>query len=199
MDLSSWSLSYLLERKMCLSFWVLGSHAVTCLGLAYSNSEHSKRLLPFSHLRSSFSLNPIHCFFFFKQIFIWQYWVLIVPCGTFSLCDSMWDLCLWHMGSSFLTRDQTDPPSLAAWSLSHWTTREVLLLLDKFSFVSNLHSHVAFSRRPSGITVSERHLPVTHTTLLAVVSSSWWVHSNCLSPYCLLHLPHGHTQYIVTE
>ena len=27
-----------------------------------------------------------------------------------------------HVTSSFLTRDQTQPPALGAWSLSHWTT-----------------------------------------------------------------------------
>ena len=35
------------------------------------------------------------------------------------------DLQLQHMGSSSLTRNQTGPPALGAWSLSHWTTREV--------------------------------------------------------------------------
>ena len=34
-------------------------------------------------------------------------------------------LLLWHVGSSSLTRDQTQPPALEAQSLSHWTTREV--------------------------------------------------------------------------
>ena len=28
------------------------------------------------------------------------------------------------MGSSSLTKDQTQPPSLGAWSLNHWTNRE---------------------------------------------------------------------------
>ena len=32
-----------------------------------------------------------------------------------------------HVGSSSPTRDQTGPPALGAWSLSHWTTSEVLL------------------------------------------------------------------------
>ena len=29
------------------------------------------------------------------------------------------------MGSSFLTRDGTQAPASGAWSLSHWTTRQV--------------------------------------------------------------------------
>ena len=33
---------------------------------------------------------------------------------------------MWHIGSSFLTRDQTQAPSFG--SLSHWTTSEVFLL-----------------------------------------------------------------------
>lgn len=76
MDCSSWSLSYFLARKMCLSLWVSGSHVVTCLGLAYSNSEHSKRLLPF--FPSEILLLPYShplLFFFFKQIFIWMCWL----------------------------------------------------------------------------------------------------------------------------
>ena len=32
---------------------------------------------------------------------------------------------LWHVGSSSLTRDRTWAPALGAWSLSHWTTRQV--------------------------------------------------------------------------
>ena len=32
---------------------------------------------------------------------------------------------LRHVGSTSMTRDQTRPSALGAWSLSHWTTREV--------------------------------------------------------------------------
>ena len=42
-----------------------------------------------------------------------------MACRVFDLNCSMWDLCS-------LTGDGTGPPELAAWSLSHWTTREVL-------------------------------------------------------------------------
>ena len=40
----------------------------------------------------------------------------------------MWDL-------SFLTRDWTDdPPALGAWSLNHWITREILIVLQSGLF-----------------------------------------------------------------
>ena len=47
--------------------------------------------------------------------------ISIVPLRTFGLRCSMWDLQLWQVGSSSLTRGQTwGPPALGAWSLSHW-------------------------------------------------------------------------------
>ena len=52
-----------------------------------------------------------------KKIFIY----LAEP----GLTCGMRDLYLWHVGSSFLTGDQTWTPSLGVGSLSHWTTREV--------------------------------------------------------------------------
>ena len=36
------------------------------------------------------------------------------------------------MGSSSPTRDGTRPPALGAWDLSHWTTREVPVLVMLF-------------------------------------------------------------------
>ena len=36
------------------------------------------------------------------------------------------DLLLQHVGSSSLTKDEPGAPALEAWSLSHWTSREVL-------------------------------------------------------------------------
>ena len=41
------------------------------------------------------------------------------------------------MGSSSLTRDQILAPALGAWSLSHWTTREVPML-SKFNLYKKL-------------------------------------------------------------
>ena len=34
-------------------------------------------------------------------------------------------LLMLHVGSSSLTRDQTQAPALGTWSHSYWTTREV--------------------------------------------------------------------------
>ena len=33
-------------------------------------------------------------------VFIWLCQVSLVTCGTFDLCCGMWDLELWHVGSS---------------------------------------------------------------------------------------------------
>ena len=43
---------------------------------------------------------------------------------------------MWHVGSSSLTRDQTWAPSLGVRCLSHWTTREVPLLVNFVGRVS---------------------------------------------------------------
>ena len=44
--------------------------------------------------------------------------MLAAACGVFSLHGGMQDLLLWHVGSTSLTRDQTQAPSI--WeSLSH--------------------------------------------------------------------------------
>ena len=58
---------------------------------------------------------------FFKKIFLWMCWLLVETLGIFSC--GMWDPGPWP-GS--------DPrrPALGVQSLSHWTTREVLLLKD---------------------------------------------------------------------
>ena len=50
-------------------------------------------------------------------------------------------LKLCHVGSSSLTRDQILAP-IGAWSLSHWTTREVLgtsILMEKPIYFHSLH------------------------------------------------------------
>ena len=51
--------------------------------------------------------------------------LLGLSCGTqdLDLCCGMQVLLLWHVGTSSLTRDKTQSPALATWSLSHWTTR----------------------------------------------------------------------------
>ena len=56
---------------------------------------------------------------FKKNVFLWLCRILVAARGIF------W---LQHVGFSSLTRDEPRPPALEAWSLSHWTTREVPLL-----------------------------------------------------------------------
>ena len=41
-----------------------------------------------------------------------------------SFCFLLFGCASWHMGSSS-TREQAHVPALEAWSLNHWTTREV--------------------------------------------------------------------------
>ena len=58
--------------------------------------------------------------------FTWLFWVLTVTCRIFScykqtLSCGMWDLVPWP-------GMEPGPHQLGAWSLSHWTTREVPLL-----------------------------------------------------------------------
>ena len=57
---------------------------------------------------------------------IWLRWVLVAACGIF-------DLSLWYVGSSSLTRDVTLPSALEVLSLSHWTTRKVTAIYLKNS------------------------------------------------------------------
>ena len=75
-------------------------------------------------------------FYLFTFLFTCLHWVLVVAFGVFDLHCSMRDLYLWqentelpHVESSSPTRDQTQARlHPGTQSLSHWTTREVLLL-----------------------------------------------------------------------
>ena len=66
----------------------------------------------------------VFMFFVFIHLFIYlAVPVLVVACGIFScgmqsLSCGMWDLVLWP-------GIKPGPPAFRAWSLSHWTTREV--------------------------------------------------------------------------
>ena len=52
---------------------------------------------------------------------------LLIYLVAIGLSCSTWKLLLWHVGSSSLTRNQTQaPPTLETHSFSHWATREVL-------------------------------------------------------------------------
>ena len=65
------------------------------------------------------------------NLFIWLRQVLVTACTIFiaarRICVVACELLVVAVESSSLTRDQTRPPALGAWSLSHWTTREVPL------------------------------------------------------------------------
>ena len=63
--------------------------------------------------------------------FIYLFDCVGLRCSTLDPWSS-----LWHVGSSSLTRDQTMAPALGAESLSHWTTREVLVTVT-FKVFSN--------------------------------------------------------------
>ena len=60
----------------------------------------------------------------------------------------MWDL-LWHVGSTFLTMDQTCIPCIARQILHYCTTREVplgvLLNFELNSILSNIHQILRMS------------------------------------------------------
>ena len=69
-------------------------------------------------------------------IYLWLCLVLVAACRIFSC--SMWDLVSWPGRS----------PVLGAWSLSHWTMREVLLT----GFWSHIKTpHVTSDRQPCGV------------------------------------------------
>ena len=62
-------------------------------------------------------LKDMKCFAWYFFFFFF----LAVP----NLNCSMWNLSCGMLGSSFLTRDQAQAPTLGLWSLNHWTTKEV--------------------------------------------------------------------------
>ena len=74
----------------------------------------------FSSLKAFCKMIPKNDIFFFPNL---EHWVLVAACGIFR--GGMWDLQGQHVGSSSLTCSEPRPPELGAWSLSHWTTREV--------------------------------------------------------------------------
>ena len=77
-----------------------------------------------SLIPSNVSHSAIHFLSFFKNliyVFIWLHWVhriFDLHCSMRTLSWGMWDLVLWP-------GVEPQPPALGAWSVSHWTTREV--------------------------------------------------------------------------
>ena len=74
-------------------------------------------------------LSPSVCGAFFKKKIIYLA-ALGISCGDLWLC---------HVGSSFLTWDGTWAPALGVQSLSHWTTREVPVVLCYSSPIQLTH------------------------------------------------------------
>ena len=61
---------------------------------------------------------------FLPELFFFLIFIYFAAPGLIFCTRSLWS-SLRHAGSSSLMRDRTWPPALGAWSLSHWTTREI--------------------------------------------------------------------------
>ena len=89
-------------------------------------------------------------YFFNVCLFLWQ--ILVAACRIFDLRCNIWDLIP-------RPRIELGPPALRAWSLSHWTTREVGKLFpswksDAFSFYREWSGRGTTGRKPWGKTWS---------------------------------------------
>ena len=62
------------------------------------------------------------CTFISKVVSLLYSFFIFIYLAAFYLLNG---LSLQHVGSSSLTRDQTQVPFLGVWHLTHWTTREV--------------------------------------------------------------------------
>ena len=70
---------------------------------------------------------PPTLFIFNIYLFIclfWLLWVLVAACRIYS-CSMRTLSCGMHVGSNSPPGIEPGPPALGAWSLTHWTTREV--------------------------------------------------------------------------
>ena len=128
----------------------------------------------------------------FVCLFVWLHRVLVVACRIFScgmwtLSCGMWDLVPWP-------GIKPGPPALGAWSLSHWTTREVpaffLLNLPLCHLVCCLlhQCHVISPMMPvKPITLWINHLPAVESTISLLVFQAnsignrefyklWWIY-----------------------
>ena len=108
----------------------------------------------------------------------------------------MWGL-LWHVGSNFLTMDQTCIPCIARQILHHCTTREVpldvILNFELNSILSNIHQilRMSLSLTPWDIKfdlIADRLLSpfiqihVAWRSNLSSRKRSWWFTAECCSP-----------------
>ena len=103
---SSRGSSRLKDWKLCL-LWFLH-----CMWILYHWATSEARTCYSSFLR-----------YLLIHLFIWLYQILVVACRIFSfgmwtLSFGIWDLIPWP-------GIEPIPPVLGAWSLSHWTTREI--------------------------------------------------------------------------
>ena len=104
--------------------------------------ERGLDCVPGLHCQAHSSTTTGFCFVIYLFIIIifkhlFYLFILAVPglsCSTQDLCCSMRDLlvvacrllsCGMHVGSVPLLGIEPKPPTLGAWSLTHWTTREV--------------------------------------------------------------------------
>ena len=96
-------------------------------------------------LLSACSVRFYFIFFFniYLFLFIWLWQVLDATYrglqssffGMQALSCGMWDLVPWP-------ESQPRPPALGAWSLSHWTTREVCIRFCFKCFICNPHNYL---------------------------------------------------------
>ena len=97
-----------------------GKHLLT---EAFGSSSTQLRHHP--PVASPFLALLLFFFFLFKDIylFIWLRWVLVAACRIFSCGMRTLTCCVWNLVP--LPGIEPGPPVLGAWSLNHWTTREV--------------------------------------------------------------------------
>ena len=69
----------------------------------------------------------IYLFIYFEKLFVWLSWVLVVGAGSLVV---EWEFFKCGMWDPFPRPGvELRPPALGAWRLSHWTTREVPIML----------------------------------------------------------------------
>ena len=92
---------------------------------SYSNYLQTYRALAISWKKWSLSQyhhRQFYLLLFLKHLLIWLHWVLVVACRIFGC--SMWTFSC-SMKELSWSGIKSRPPALGAWSLSHWTTREI--------------------------------------------------------------------------
>ena len=137
-----------------------------------------------SNSRSHLPLTPP--FFFFNM-----FWILIAACRIFFFffLQHMWSL--QNVGSSSLAKNQTRPPALETWSLSHWTTREVPRSILKPGV--NPRCRTGFQISEVVTTEMSRSNFLQNRDLRCAVSFQWKSSGECHRPGWFAVQPHGWT------